>query len=233
MHPLDDKPIAARLAEAFAKVGLAVRSQQWDAAGRAGINPAQAQVLALLHAREPNGLRLNDIAEELAVTPASASDSVAALERKGFITKQRSADDGRAISVKLTRKGRTFASRDAAAPPLFDEAADYLTDEERAVLLRAMLKMIRTMQRRRQIPVARMCVTCAHFRPNAHASAAEPHHCALVDAAFGDTLLRVDCPEHEPADDADADRAWRAFNKRVPRATGRTTRTVALKKQSS
>ncbi|MER3418788.1 MAG: MarR family transcriptional regulator, partial [Chloroflexota bacterium] len=26
-----------------------------------------------------------------------------------------------------------------------------------------------------------------------------PHHCAFVDAPFGDRSIRLDCPDHAPA----------------------------------
>jgi hypothetical protein len=32
-----------------------------------------------------------------------------------------------------------------------------------------------------------------------HPEAAEPHHCAFVDAPFGNRALRLDCAEHEQA----------------------------------
>jgi hypothetical protein len=50
-----------------------------------------------------------------------------------------------------------------------------------------------------------MCVYCRFFRPYAHPDDPEqPHHCAFVNAPFGDRALRVDCPEYEDADPARA-----------------------------
>ena len=56
--------------------------------------------------------------------------------------------------------------------------------------------MIRTLQEKGRIPVARMCVSCRFFQPFRHDNPARPHHCAFVDAAFGDEELRLDCPDH-------------------------------------
>jgi hypothetical protein len=47
--------------------------------------------------------------------------------------------------------------------------------------------------------VARMCVSCRFFRPEAHPGEESPHHCALLDLALARSDLRVDCPEHELA----------------------------------
>src|SRR3546814_1949368 len=72
-----------------------------------------------------------------------------------------------------------------------------LDDGERAAFLKGLTKMIGALQTRGTIPVQRMCVSCAHFRPNVHSDAATPHHCAFVDAAFGDASLRLDCRSEE------------------------------------
>jgi hypothetical protein len=64
---------------------------------------------------------------------------------------------------------------------------------EREVFQRALVKMIRSLQIQGRIPVARMCLGCRFFRPYAHASSSAPHHCAFVDAPFGDAELRLDC----------------------------------------
>lgn len=73
--------------------------------------------------------------------------------------------------------------------------------------------LIRALQVARGIPVQRMCVTCAHFRPHAHDDADEPHHCAFVDAAFGDAALRIDCGDHEDALEEKRDSLWARFSK--------------------
>ena len=58
----------------------------------------------------------------------------------------------------------------------------------------------------------RLCVTCLHFRPNAHpGDPAGPHHCAYVDAALSETDLRIDCPEHSEASPEATSAAWTSF----------------------
>src|SRR3546814_1625669 len=76
-------------------------------------------------------------------------------------------------------------------------AVEMLDDGERAAFLKGLTKMIGALQTRGTIPVQRMCVSCAHFRPNVHSDAATPHHCAFVDAAFGDASLRLDCEDRK------------------------------------
>jgi hypothetical protein len=74
-----------------------------------------------------------------------------------------------------------------------------------------LVKMIRTLQERGEIPVSRMCVTCRFFRPRVHDDPTRPHHCAFVDAPFGDRSLRLECADHEAAPEGQRARGWEQF----------------------
>lgn len=195
-----------RIVQGLNKVGLAIKTNGWNEAARQRLSPAQAQILSVLFARGP--LRLGQIAEELAVTPATVSDAVSSLVKKGLVIKKRAADDARALSIQLTRAGRAQAVKTAAWPDFLVEAIGTLAPEEQVVLHRALVKMIRTLQERGRIPVARMCVNCRFFRRGVHQDPDAPHHCDFVDAAFGDVGLRIDCADFEPAQTSEAWQEW-------------------------
>lgn len=214
-----DEPLDRRVTTGLAKIGIALKQQAWVEAGGRGLNPTQGQVLALLRAN-PAGLRLGVLADQLGVTAATTSDSVAALQRKGLVTKEPTAGDGRGVVVLLTPTGIREAAAAAAWPDFLLEAVDELSAEEQATFLRALVAMIRSLQERGRIPVARMCVSCRFFRPFMHDDSSRPHHCAFVDAPFGDGELRLDCPDHAAAPADHAARTWQAF--RAPADPRRT-----------
>jgi DNA-binding MarR family transcriptional regulator len=210
-----DQPLAQRVTTGLAKVGIALKQQAWAEAGGRGLTPTQGQALALLRAN-PGGLRLGALAQQLGVTAATASDSVAALHRKGLVAKAPLAGDGRAVVVRLTPAGSREAAVAAAWPDFLLEAVDQLSTAEQAAFLRALVTMIRTLQTRGRIPVARMCVSCRFFQPFRHPDPRLPHHCAFVDAPFGDGELRLDCPDHIAAPAELAARTWEAFRTPAP-----------------
>jgi DNA-binding MarR family transcriptional regulator len=205
-----DEPLAQRVTTGLAKVGIALKQQAWAEAGGRGLTPTQGQVLALLRA-SPAGLRVGTLAAQLGVTEPTASDSVAALARKGLVAKAPVAGDGRAVLVRLTPAGVREAAAAAAWPDFLLEAVDELSAAEQAAFLRGLVAMIRTLQVRGRIPVARMCVSCRFFRPYRHRDPGRPHHCAFVDAPFGDGELRLDCPDHATAPEERAEQAWQTF----------------------
>jgi DNA-binding MarR family transcriptional regulator len=205
-----DQPLAKRVTTGLAKVGLALKQQAWAEAGGRGLTPTQGQALALLRAN-PDGLRLGELADQLGVTAPTTSDSVSALHRKGLVVKAPLAGDGRAVVVRLTPAGVREAAAAAAWPDFLLEAVGELSATEQAAFLRGLVTMVRTLQDKGRIPVARMCVSCTFFRPYRHDDPVHPHHCAFVDAPFGDGELRLDCPDHRPAPADQAARSWQAF----------------------
>lgn len=209
-HAAAPDSIVTRLREGLERIAFVLRADLWAAAGEAGLNPTQAQVLGLLASR-PEGLRAKAIAAHLAVSGPSIADTLAALERKGLIARTPDPDDARATVVRTTENGRSAGRAIAAAASQVGAALVGLDPTQKTALLLAQIKIIRSLQQAGAIPVQRMCISCRHFRPNAHQGAGQPHHCAFVNAPIGDRDLRLDCGEHEAADPAVQSANWSAF----------------------
>jgi DNA-binding MarR family transcriptional regulator len=208
---LEADPLDARVVTGLAKIGLATRHRAWAEGEGQGITPTQGQILALLRARGEAGMRVTEIAAAMAVAPPTATVAVQALERKGLVRKTRAGDDARVRTLTLTPEGEREAARAAGWADFLLGAVDALSPAEQEVFLRGLVKMIHTLQERGEVPVSRMCVTCRYFRPRVHADPARPHHCAFVDAPFGDRSLRLDCADHEAAPEEEAEVAWSRF----------------------
>jgi len=206
------EPLRNRVVAGLQKIGLAMKSRAWKEANRRKVTPLQGQTLALLRMRFGDEATVSALAQELAVALPTASDVIRTLEEKGWVRKSRSKADRRVRTVTLTAAGMRKADRGAGWPDFLAAAADQLPVAEQESLLRILVKMIRTLQERNEIPVARMCVTCRYFRPRVYANPERPHHCDYVNAPFGDRLLRLDCAEHAPAATAQAERNWKTFN---------------------
>jgi hypothetical protein len=99
----------------------------------------------------------------------------------------------------------------AAWPDFLMRAVDTLSDHEQEVFLRGLVKMVRALQEAGDISPQRLCATCRFFRPNVHPDPTAPHHCAFVDAPFGDRHLRLDCPEHDTASEGERQATWTRF----------------------
>lgn len=200
---------ANHIAVGLSKIGLFLRSQARREGEASGISPTQAQILAYVAAR--GATRIGALAAELGVRQPTVSDAVAALARKGYVEKQVDPTDARATQLLPTEAGRRLSSGMAVWPDALLAAVQDFEPAEQGVLLRTLTKMIRALQVQGAIPLQRMCVTCRYFRPYVHRDAARPHHCAFVDAAFGDAALRLDCGDHGEAESSLQRDNWSRF----------------------
>lgn len=199
-----------QIAHALSRLALFWRAAGWQAAGAAGLTPTQAEILARLAAQGPQ--RGTDLAAALGVTAPTLSDSAAALAAKGLARRLPDPADARARRLALTPEGAAAAAALPPIPPALAPVLAGLPEPARAGLARGLTHLIRGLQEAGAIPVQRLCATCRHFRPHQHDDAARPHHCAFVDAAFGDGALRLDCPDHDEAAAEDRARAWARLN---------------------
>jgi DNA-binding MarR family transcriptional regulator len=69
------------------------------------------QRLALIEIVSVGPLRLRNLASRMDTTPATASRAVDVLEEYGFVVRRPDADDGRAIQIGPTVKGKRWSAR--------------------------------------------------------------------------------------------------------------------------
>ena len=207
--PWKDTPVrSARILSAISRISAVLRTGVWQFATAEGLNPTQVDILVMLDSRT-DGVRLSWIADQLGVTAASASDAITSLTTKGLIEKQRSADDARAVALRLTIAGAAMAGRISAALDFALGAVDDLSATTQDELFRSLLALIGKLQTAEKFPEIRACLTCRHFAPNVRKSAATAHQCLLANAPLSTRLLRIDCPEHAAALAAVAAKNWK------------------------
>jgi len=188
---VDSKIVAAleRLAQAF-------RVLLWRVGQAYGLSPIQVQFLCYLLYQPPAYRRVSHLAQAFRLTKATVSDAVAALTSKGLVRRRPDASDRRSARLDLTPAGRRLAHRLAAWADGVRDSLDFAGSDDKVAVLNFLMRLILELQRAGVITVARMCLTCRFFQPDAHPGTPTPHHCALLDRPLSPAMLRVDCPEH-------------------------------------
>lgn len=202
------EPVDVRIAVGLNKLGMAMKQETWKQSASAGLSPTQGQILSALSL--DGDRNSTELAKNMGLTLPTVSDSVRVLVDKGLVEKRPDPRNARASLLSLTEEGRARAERTRSFPDYLASAAGALSPNEREVFFTGLVKMIRTLQEEGKIPTNRMCVSCTHFRPRVH-EGEMPHHCTLVDAPMAERHLRIDCLEHQEAEQAQKDRAWTAF----------------------
>jgi DNA-binding MarR family transcriptional regulator len=193
----------------LSRIAMALRSKAWKDASHRGLTPTQGQILAFLSTRED--ARLTDVAKALAISAPTASDAVATLERKGLLRKQASRTDPRAISLRLTASGKREVQRSSSNQNFLQRAIDELSRSEQEALLVLLVKILRSLQATGDVDNLSMCLTCLHFQAYQKNSDAG-HHCASYKIEFGNSLLRLECPQYRRASEDRMKAIWETFS---------------------
>jgi len=195
---VDLEALPHRLATGLARVAVAMHLAADDPVTGLERTLAQQQLLLLLSQRR-DGYTLSDLAADAGMTAPATESSIGTLVREGLVVVGPAAASAWDVPVTITDRGR------AQAPEVLHWASDLLAELRKLdeigqrQLLDVVTGHIRRLQQQGQIPVVKMCLSCRFFDGYAHPGTADPHHCRLVDAAFGHQLLRLRCPEQEPA----------------------------------
>ncbi len=216
MTDFSSPPLPERLRDGLDRLASLQRLEQWRVSGAQGLNPTQISILRLLGRPGLAGSRVQTIAAELGLAQPTVTDSLLALERKGYILRQSDRRDGRAVHIELSEAGRTALQNAQARMTLAGKALAALSDEEQTILLRITIKMIRALLEDGAMPVQRMCVTCRYFRPHAQPQTSRPHYCEFVKAPFAADDIRLDCGDHDAASSDHQAATWRRFIATVP-----------------
>ena len=165
---------------------------------RTDLNPAQREALRYLARANRFSNTPGALTRYLGATKGTISQTVMALERKGYISKaERNAR--KAVHLTLTEKGRAVLSRD----PWIELAAeaDELGGKTKRRMQRGLEELLAQELKRGGLASFGQCSTCRFFREKGRdADQRGPHLCMLFeDALTADDAARI-CIAHETAD---------------------------------
>ncbi|MDP8948133.1 MAG: MarR family winged helix-turn-helix transcriptional regulator [Actinomycetota bacterium] len=199
--PSQHRDVDTKIAAALERLGQVFRVLLRERAQEYGLSPIGAQFLVYLLHHDVELRRVSQLAREFRLTQATVSDAVASLEAKGLVGRELWPEDGRVMTLRLSTRGELVATELSSWADTIKEHLDLYSSEEKAVVMRFLMRLIGSLQASGVITVARMCVTCRFFQRDAHRGTGSPHHCQLLDVALGGPDLRFDCPEYEHATD--------------------------------
>ncbi|GAB2524662.1 MarR family transcriptional regulator [Nocardia heshunensis] len=181
---------------ALDRIARGVRAHRQAIASRTGLTPLQAELLRVLADGPPPEPLTGLLATELGVSQPTVSDSLLALERKGHVARQPAPGDRRRSTIVLTPAGTKLSAELAAGDAVLRDCVGALPATQQDQTLRTLLDLIAGLLDAGVVQVARTCTTCRYFRP-AHTGVP---HCELLGQPLPPADLRVNCPEHQPAD---------------------------------
>ena len=161
------------------------------------LNPAQREALRYLARANRFSDSPGALTRYLGATKGTVSQTLMALERKGYIAKSLRAGSRNSVRLTLTEKGRDALSRD----PWSDlaTAAEDLGGKTRRRLHRGLGELLSRELERAGLASFGTCVSCRYFRERGRdGTAPGPHLCMMFeDGLTQDDAERI-CVEHVP-----------------------------------
>lgn len=154
------------------------------------INPTQWVALSYLDRANRFSRAPSQVAEFMAATRGTVSQTLKALARKGLASENRSEADRRWISYSITAQGTAVLERKT----IIDEAASDLDDGKAARLADALEALVRQALVKRGKRAFGICATCRH-----HKSQGAGGYCMLLQEKLTQADSTKICHEHEEA----------------------------------
>ncbi|PWV46183.1 MarR family winged helix-turn-helix transcriptional regulator [Chitinophaga sp. S165] len=93
-------------------------------------------------------MTMNELTENLDVTPATVTRMAERLEKNGFLTKEKCCSDQRVVRVKLTEKGTEAATKiiDTTWNKLEQQIVKNMSTEEKVLLRRLLMQVLENIE---------------------------------------------------------------------------------------
>lgn len=159
------------------------------------LNPVQWEAIRYLARANRFSRTPAALADYLGSTRGTVSQTLIALEQKGYVARRPSERDGRSLALELTPSGVTASRND----PLLRLARDIdaATASRPAALREALHATLKAAIDRNEGRAFGACRTCVHFRRAQ--SGKWPYHCALLNEPLSESDSNAICAEQEPA----------------------------------
>ena len=155
-----------------------------------GLNPAQWVALRFLGCANPQSRTPTGLAEFLATTKGTASQTIKSLEQKGFIRRAQHATDRRKCLLELTDTGRAVLARD----PLHQvQAAASGCEAELESAITILSRLVREIQQGCGMREFGVCLQCGHRKTGSSCSKVSENVCGLTGDAIAPADLKKIC----------------------------------------
>ena len=163
-----------------------------------GLNPAQWEALRFLSRANRFSNAPGALTRYLGATKGTVSQTLMALERKGYISKTLREGGRKSVSLSLTPKAIEALTRDPWAD--LARAAEDLGGKTRRRLSRGLAELLTREIARSGLASFGVCASCRFFRERGRAEdVAGPHLCMLFEEALSEQDAGKICREHSAA----------------------------------
>jgi DNA-binding MarR family transcriptional regulator len=190
----DDKTDGRMIVWPLERLARLMRAREHDD----GLNPAQWEALRFLNRANRFSNSPGALTRYLGATKGTVSQTLIALERKGYIARALREGGRKSISLSLTAKGVETLTRDPWAD--LARAAEDLGGKTKRRLQRGLAELLEQERGRSGVASFGVCSTCRFFRERGRSDDAKgPHLCMAFEEALTESDVSRICHEHAPS----------------------------------
>jgi len=190
----DDKTDGRMIVWPLERLARLMRAREHDD----GLNPAQWEALRFLSRANRFSNSPGALTRYLGATKGTVSQTLIALERKGYIARALREGGRKSISLSLTAKGVEALTRDPWAD--LARAAEDLGGKTKRRLQRGLAELLEHEIGRSGVASFGVCPTCRFFRERGRSDDAKgPHLCMAFEEALTEADTSRICHEHAPS----------------------------------
>ena len=190
----DDKTDGRTIVWPLERLARLMRAREHDD----GLNPAQWEALRFLSRANRFSNSPGALTRYLGATKGTVSQTLIALERKGYIARALREGGRKSISLSLTAKGVEALTRDPWAD--LARAAEDLGGKTKRRLQRGLAELLEQELGRSGVASFGVCSTCRFFRERGRSDDPKgPHLCMAFEEALTESDVSRICHEHAPS----------------------------------
>lgn len=190
--------VDAKIVVALERVAEVFRVLLWSEGKENALSPIQLQILIFLRFHDVEKRTVSYLAREFAMTKATISDAVKALEQKQYIEKKTHTGDSRSSTIHLTNAGKKRVEQAAVFANPVRDIVLAMSDDRKSVLLSGLAELLGKLHEQGLLPVQRMCYSCTFYAGQKQGR--DGHFCALLGKPLHESEIRIDCPEHKSSE---------------------------------
>ena len=173
-----------QIRELIDRIARVTASGDWSEA----LNPTQRTALNYLAKANRFSRSPSQVADFMAATRGTVSQTLKALARKELVREVRSTQDKRSISYDITRQGLKRLQEES----LIEEASALLPEQQRSHLLSGLESLLQTTLTKRGFRPFGICKTCAHHQMQGNGA-----WCNLLGVTLAPEETTQICHEHQ------------------------------------
>lgn len=190
----DDGPDGSMIVWPLERLARLMRAREHDG----GLNPAQWEALRYLKRANRHSDSPGALSRYLGATKGTISQTVKALERKGYVSKSLRGSGGKSVRLTLTSEGLARLQNDPWSG--LADAAGKLGGKTRRRMQRGLDELLAKELLGSGLESFGLCSTCRFFRENGRTDGLDGLHlCMLFEQAMTEEEAQKICVEHETA----------------------------------